>query len=76
MNKLFIVQTANGNLTIVSEWNDNPNGAIQTFHNTCKNLWADKDTTQAYVEILDEQMNVYKGYREFINKVEPTPEAE
>lgn len=74
--KLFICQSTNGNMTIVSEWTDNRNGAIQAFHNTCKNLYADKDTTQAYVAIFDEQLNVYEGYREFINKVEPEPTEE
>lgn len=69
--KLFVVQIANGSMTIVSEWNDNPNGAKQAFHNQCKNLYADKDTTQAYVAIIDEQLDVYQGFKEFVNKVTP-----
>ena len=68
--KLFVVQNANSNMTIVSEWNDNPNGAKQAFHNTCKNLWADKDTTKATVKILDEQLDCYEGYVESIIKAE------
>lgn len=68
--KLFVVQNANGNMTIVSEWADNPNSAKQAFHNTCKNLWADKDTTKATVKILDEQLDTYEGYVEHIIKAE------
>ena len=68
--KLFVVQNANSNMTIVSEWNDNPNGAKQAFHNTCKNLWADKDTIKATVKILDEQLDCYEGYAESIIKAE------
>ena len=72
--KLWVVQTANGNMTIVSEWTDNEAGAKQAYHNTLKNLYADKDTEQAYVAIIDAQLNVYQGYREFVNKVQPEPE--
>ena len=54
MEKLFVVQTADGNMTIVSEWTDNPNGAKQAFHNQCRMLYSDKDTSSAYVAILDE----------------------
>jgi len=68
--KLFVVQNANGNMTIVSEWANNPNGARQAFHNQCKNLWADKDTTKATVKILDEQLDTYEGYVEHIIKAE------
>lgn len=74
--KLFVVQTASGNMTIISEWTDNPNGAKQAFHNTCKNLYADKNTTSAYVAILDEQLDIYGGFKEFINKPQPEPEPE
>ena len=72
--KLFVVQTANGSMTIISEWTDNPNGAKQAFHNQCKNLYADAQTEQAYVAILDEQLDVYQGFKEFVNKVQPEPE--
>ena len=69
--KLNVVQSANSNMTIISEWTDNPNGAKQAFHNQCKNLWADKDTTKAVVKIFDEQLDVFEGYSEFINKATP-----
>lgn len=69
--KLFVTQTANGNMTIVSEWTDNENGAKQAYHNQLKNLYADAQTTQAYVAIMDEQLDVYGGFKEFVNKVVP-----
>ena len=69
--KLFVIQTSDGNLTIISEWGDNPTGAKQSYHNQLKNLYADKDTTQAYVAIIDEQLNVYQGFKEYVNKVTP-----
>lgn len=68
MAKLFVVQNADSNMTIVSEWNDNIKGAKQAFHDTCKNLWADSGTTNATVKILDEQLDNYEGYKESIHK--------
>ena len=68
MAKLFVVQNADSNMTIVSEWNDNPSGAKQAFHNTCKNLLADAQTSNATVKIMDEQLDTYEGYKEFISK--------
>lgn len=74
MAKLFVVQNSDSNMTIVSEWNDNPNGAKQAFHNTCKNLWADANTQKATVKILDEQLDNYEGYRESIIKAQEQAE--
>jgi len=71
MGKLFVVQTVNGSMTIVSEWRDNENGAKQAFHNQCRLLYSDAATTSAYVAILDEQLDVYQGFKEFVNKVQP-----
>lgn len=33
-----VVQKVNGNITVVSSWKDNLNGAKQAFQNQCKNL--------------------------------------
>lgn len=67
MGKLFVVQCVNGNMSIVSEWVDNENGAKQAFHNTCKNLWASSDVITGMVAILDTQLDVFQGYKEFIS---------
>lgn len=75
MEKLFVVQCTGGNMTIVSEWNNNPNGAKQAFHNQCRLLYSDAQTTTAYVAIFDEQLDVYGGFKEFVNKVIPETEG-
>ena len=75
MSKLFVEQVANGNKTIVSEWNDNEQGAIIAFHNRCRLLWNDEPITKALVEISDEQFNTFGGFREDIDKTNPDPEV-
>lgn len=68
MAKFDVVQKVNGNLTIASTWEDNKNGAKQAFHERCKLLYADKDTTSGVVAILDDNLDVVDGMKEYINK--------
>lgn len=68
MAKYDVAQKVNGNLTVVSTWVDNKNGAKQAFHNTCKNLYADAETTSAVVAILDDNLDVVDGMKEYIVK--------
>lgn len=68
MAKLDVVQKVNGNIVVKSTWTDNPNGAKQAFHDVCKNLYADKDTTSGVVVILDDNLDVFQGMKEFIQK--------
>ena len=64
-----VVQKVSGNIVIVSSWGgDNKAGAKQAFHDTCKLLYADKDTTSGVVAILDDNLDVVDGCREFIVK--------
>ena len=77
--KLFVTQVATTeqgtNMTIVSEWNDNSDGAIMAFHNQARMLRGEASVLSYTVKILDEQMNVYGGYVESYTKpVEPEPE--
>ena len=75
--KLFVTQVANGNMTIVSEWTDNPDGAIMAFHAQARALRGDATTTVYTLKILDEQMNQYGGYVETLDRTpEPEPEPE
>ena len=64
--KLYVVKVVNGNIAIVSEWTDNAQGALVSFHDTCKTLWNAPDVIKATVRILDEQLDCYQGYAEII----------
>lgn len=66
---LDVMQKVNGNMVIVSSWEDtNKAGAKQSYHNTCKVLYADPDTTSGVVAILDDNLDVVDGCKEFIVK--------
>ena len=68
MAKYDVVQKVDGNLVVVSTWEDNKNGAKQSFHDRCKLLYADTETTKAVVAILDDNLDVVDGKKEFIDK--------
>ena len=63
-----VVQKISGNIVVVSSWTDNLNGAKQAFHERCKLLYADTETTSGVVAILDDNLDVVEGKKEFINK--------
>lgn len=64
--KLFVTQVVNGNMTVVSEKNNDPQGAKVAFHSTATSLWNAVDVTEAELKILDEQMNTYEDFDEHI----------
>ena len=49
--KYYLIQSSNGNVSIVSEWDD-LNKAIVAFHDKCKTLWNAKDVIEGIVEIV------------------------
>ncbi len=75
MAKLFITQSEGGNVTIKSEWADNENGARVAFHSTCADLINDKKVQKALVQITDEDLKEWGGYREEIDKTKEDPET-
>ena len=68
MAKYDVVQKVDGNLVVVSTWVDNKNGAYKAFHDRCALLWADAGTTKGVVAVLDDNLEVLDGKKEFINK--------
>lgn len=65
--KYVVMQSVEGNTTIVSEYTDK-NKAKQGFHHQCELLYSDEPTTKATVVILDENSDIVDGKREFIDK--------
>ena len=68
MAKYDVVQKVNGNLVVVSTWTDNLVGAKKAFHERCELLYADAETTSGVVAILDDNMDVVDGKKEYIVK--------
>jgi hypothetical protein len=74
--KYAIVKVINGNYFIHAENITELASAKVQYHGLCQTLWNASDVLNAYVMIVDEQLDVVEGYKEYIHhdSVEPTPE--
>jgi hypothetical protein len=61
-----IVKCINGAFSIHAETSD-LNSAKVSFHGLCQTLWNAPDVLSAYVMIVDEQLDVVEGYKEYIH---------
>ena len=68
MAKTFVCKISQpGTLTVVSEWPDGKEAkAIGAFDDECATLWKSPEAINATVAILDEQFDIYGGYRQRI----------
>jgi len=64
---LAIIQCVNGNYSVVAEGLTTESAALVNFHNLCASLWNEPTVISAEVAIVDEQLDVYHGYKEFIS---------
>ena len=64
--KYAVQQCVNGNYSTVAEYDNNLEGALVKFHQTCANLWNSKDVITAKVKIVDENLNTVMGKDESI----------
>jgi len=65
--KYAIVKVVNGSYSIHAEGFTNVSSAKISFHSLCQILWNANDVVNAYVAIVDEQLDVVEGYKEFIH---------
>jgi hypothetical protein len=75
--KYAIIKVINGAYSIHAEGFTTVEAAKVNYHGLCQTLWNAKDVLNAYVAIVDEQLDVVEGYKEFIHHdpapVEPEP---
>lgn len=64
--KYSIIKCINGNFSIDSE-RGSLNSAKVQFHGLCQTLWNAPDVITAHVSIVDEQLDVVEGYKEYIH---------
>ena len=62
-----IIKVINGNFFIHSEGITDLANAKMQFHGLCQSLWNAADVTNAYVEIVDNQLDCVEGYKEYIH---------
>jgi hypothetical protein len=72
--KYAIVKTINGDYFIDSEGFTDVDKAKVKFHGVCQALWNAEDVVTASVAIVDENLDVVQGYKEFISHVVETNE--
>lgn len=74
--KLFVDKISNGNKQTF-EFPDNEQGAKVKYHQLCSTLWGSSEVETGTVEIQDENLNTFSGYKEVIDKTgEPVTEAD
>lgn len=62
-----IIKCVNGNFTVHAEGIAELANAKTSFHGLCQSLWNAPDVLTANVAIVDEQLDVVEGYKEFIH---------
>ncbi len=68
-----IIKCINGSYSIHAEGFTDVSSAKVNFHGLCQTLWNAPDVITAEVAIVDEQLDVVEGYKEYIHH-EPTAE--
>lgn len=72
--KYAVTQCSNGNFKTLAEFDDNIQGALVKFHQTCASLWNAADVKTANVRIIDENQNIVMGKSEDIGHDTPAEE--
>ena len=71
--KYYVMASVNGNVSIISEWND-LNGARVAYHSTLMAYWNAPDIIIGYVTIVDSELKSVQGYRECVMHSETVSE--
>ena len=68
MNHIYaIIKVINGYFFVHAEGITNLDSAKTNYHGLCQALWNAPDVLNAYVMIVNEQLDVVEGYKEFIH---------
>lgn len=70
-----IIKVINGTYHIHAEGITDLSAAKVSFHGLCQTLWNAPDVITAEVAIVDENLDVVEGYKEYIHH-EPTVQEE
>ncbi len=76
--KYAIIEVVNGSYFVYAESITDLSAAKVQFHGLCQTLWNAPDVLTAEVAIVNEQLNIVEGYKEFVrhDAVQPEPEPE
>ena len=62
-----IIECINGNFYVRAEGITSMEAAKTQYHGRCQTLWNSADVKAAHVSIVDEQLDVVEGYKEYIH---------
>ena len=65
--KYAIIKCINGNFYVRAEGITSIEAAKTQYHGRCQTLWNASDVLSAYVMIVDTQLDVVEGYKEYIH---------
>ena len=72
--KYAVIKVVNSNYSIHAEAITSLASAKVQFHGLCQTLWNASDVATATVAIMDENLDVVEGYKEFISHNTDTEE--
>lgn len=62
-----VIKVVNGSFSIDAEGYTNVEAAKVRYHGLCQTLWNAPDVLNAYVAIVDTQLDVVEHYKEYIH---------
>lgn len=65
--KYAVIKVINGTYSIHAEGFQTVEAAKVSYHSLCQTLWNASDVLTASVAIVDEQMDIVEGYKEYIH---------
>lgn len=65
--KYAIIEVVNGSFVVRAEGITTLSAAKTQYHGRCQTLWNAPDVINAYVAIMDEQLDVVENYKEYIH---------
>ena len=68
--KYAVIKVINDNYSIHAEGFTDPSSAKVSYHVLCQSLWNAPDVQTACAAIVDENLDVLPGYKEYISKDE------
>lgn len=67
-----ILKCINGSFFVHAEGITNIDNAKVQFHGLCQTLWNAQDVLTATVKIVDEHLDIFEDYREYISHPAPS----
>lgn len=65
--KYALIKVINGTYSVHAEGFTTMEAAKVAYHGLCQTLWNASDVLTASVAIVDEQMDIVEGYKEYIH---------